>query len=441
MRKLIFAAVVLATSTALLGSADAKRKVTLWSFAANNLEEYKARKADIEKKFDIELDLQNIAQNAFVQKLQAVMMDGKGTPDIVEWMIENNRILNAKPKKSFVIPLDKYVDKSPVFKKVVPGRVAWVKYGGHTYGLPHDVHPVVLVYNDTLWKAVGVDVATIKTWDEFFEAAKKLTAEQKDGKPVHYALPTANDGLNNTMFMIWQQTGTQILDAKGAPTFTTPEFTQFVTKWVDWYKTGVFTAWDWGNFKALLSNGTLASYVSPDWWIPQVNIASTGRDEAPGTGDASKPAEPVKYQFKVRALPVYKAGGPTTASWGGTFMAIPKGVADPDLIYKIIEYIQYDQSALKVRWEQTTMLPPMAEVWGDEMFKKPDVRFGGQKLGELMISAAKELPKVNSGDVFWEAINDFTQRYSEIVTGKMTVADGLKDTQKAVQARFEKSKK
>jgi ABC-type glycerol-3-phosphate transport system substrate-binding protein len=62
---------------------------------------------------------------------------------------------------------------------------------------------VVLIYNDTIWKSVGVDIAEIKTWDEFFEASSLLTAEKEDGKPLHYALPYSNYGLSDTMFMIW----------------------------------------------------------------------------------------------------------------------------------------------------------------------------------------------------------------------------------------------
>jgi arabinosaccharide transport system substrate-binding protein len=446
MRRTVLAGIVLSVAVlARDGWAAERRKVTLWSFAPNNVEEYKVRKAQVEAKFGIELDLQIVAQNAFVQKLQAVMMDRKGVPDIVEWMIENNRILNADPKKSFLIPLDANVAKSPDFAKVSPGRTAWVTYGGHVYGLPHDVHPVVLIYNDTLWKAAGVDVAKLDTWDEFFEASKKLTAERKDGKPLHYALPTGNDGLNNTMFMIWQQTGSQILDQKGAPTLTSPEFKAFVSKWLDWQKTGAFTTWDWGNFKALLANGTLASYTSPDWWVPQVTLAATGRDEGPATAQGSEKKETakaeVKYQFRTRALPLYKKGGPKTASWGGSFMGIPKGTKDSDLIFKVMEYLQYDASALKVRWETTAMLPPIESVWSEPAFQQPDPRFGGQKLGELMVAAAKGLPKVNTGDVFWDVINDFTEQYTEMASGKVTVDQGLSKAQKKAQHRFERIKR
>ncbi|MBN2546584.1 MAG: extracellular solute-binding protein [Spirochaetes bacterium] len=403
----------------------AGKKVLMWSFAANNIAEWQERKADIEKKFNIELVIEQVAEQAFVQKLQAVMMDGKGVPDIIEWKIEQNQILNADPKKCFVYPLDKYVSKSNVFKNVVAGRVSWVKYGKSIYGLPHDVHPVVLIYNDTLWKSVGVDLAKIETWDDFFTAAQKLSVEKKDGKPLHYALPWSAT-MNDTMFMIWQQTGAQILDKTGKPTLNTPQFKEFVTKWIEWYKTGTVCAWDWGNFAALLKNGTLAAYASPDWWVPQVN-------EAASSG---------QYQFKVKSLPYYKKGGPQTASWGGTFLAIPKTAKNPDQIYKIMEYMQYDSSAIKVRYQKTEMLPPFASVWDDPLFKKEDKRFGGQKLGELQTTLAKKMPDVITGDLFWDVIfRDFGPNLSEIVSGKMTIEQALKVSQAAAEKRYKDAAK
>ncbi len=390
----------------------APRTVTVWSFAENNIVEWQKRKPDIEKKFNISLKVELVAQTAFIQKLQAAMMDGRGYPDIVEWMIETNRILNADPNKCFVAPLDKYVSKSPVFKNVVPGRVAWVKYGKHTYGLPHDVHPVVLVYNDTLWKSVGVDVAKLETWDDFFKAAQKLAQEKRDGKPLHYALPELGS-LNGTMFMIMQQAGAQVLDKKGDPAFTSAQFKTFVTKWMEWYKTGTMCSWDWGNFPALLKNGTLASYASPDWWVPQVD-------------DAAKAGQ---YQFRVRPLPYYAKGGSQTASWGGTFLAIVKLAKNQDELYKIAEYMQYDKSAITTRYKDTGMLPPFAGVWEDPVFKQADSRFGGQKLAELQVAMAKQMPLVNTGDIFWDAINDFNTQFTEIVAGKVSIDAGLKAAQ------------
>ncbi|MBN1524100.1 MAG: extracellular solute-binding protein [Spirochaetales bacterium] len=396
------------------------KTITMWTFAQNNADEWTARKADIEKKLNITLNIQLVAQDAFVEKLQGAMMTGKDVPDMIEWMIENNRILASNPKDCFVYPLDEFVKDSATFKKVVPGRVAWVTYGGHVYGLPHDVHPVVLIYNDTLWKEVGVDVATIKTWDEFFEASKKLTAKKENGKPVHYALPYSNNGLQTTMFMIWQQSGAQILDASGKPTFTDPQFKAFAKKWAEWVNTGAFTEWDWGKFGAMLKNGALASYTSPDWWVSQVTEAANE-----GT-----------YKFKVRDLPVVSAGGSTSASWGGSFLAIPKAHKDPASIYKIMEYMQYDKSAITARYETSGMLAPMSEIWDNDVFKQPDARFGGQKLGELQVSQARAMPEVVSGDIFWDAINDFTEFYQTYYAGEITLDEALQKTQAAATKRL-----
>lgn len=420
MKKQFFL-VLLVLMIATLSMSSAARVVTLWSYAQNNVDEWTKRKPDIDKKFNIDLQIVLVAQNAFVQKLNAVMMDGKGVPDIIEWMIEQNMILNADAKKCQVLPLDSYVASSKVFKDVLPGRVSWVKYGTHTYGLPHDTHPVVMIYNDTLWKSVGVDLSTITTWDEFFEAAKKLTAEKADGKPVHYALPYGGT-FNDTMFMIWQQTGAQVLDKNGKPTLDTPEFKSFVSKFADWYKTGAFISWDWGGFPGLLSSGQLASYISPDWWVSQVDQA----------------AKEGKYQFKVMKIPAYKKGGVQSCSWGGTFMAIPKGTKNPADIYKIMEYMQYDTEALlKVRYPVTGMLPPFASVWSNDVFNQPDPRFGGQKLGALQVQVAKIMPPVITGDLFWNVVaNDMGPTLADVYTGKSTVDQAIKTAQDKAMAEY-----
>ena len=387
----------------------AKEKVVFWSFAANNIEEWEARKAEIEAKFGITLVIENVPETAFVETLQATMMAGIDYPDSIEWRIEQNQILDANPKKSLVIPLDKYVKKSKVFPRVPKGRVAWTTYGGHVYGLPHDVHPVVLVYNDTIWKSVGVDMAKIKTWDEFFKAAEKLYAEKQV-----YALPYDAAGLAATMWMIWQQTGIQVLDEKGRPTLDTPEMQKFVKWWIDKINSGVMCNWDWGNFGALLANGTMASYTSPDWWISQVDAA----------------VETGKYEFRVRDLPLYSEGGPRTSSWGGSFMAITKLAKNPEKLYQIIEYMQYEEEYLHIRYRDAKMLPPLSTVWDHEVFKQPDPRFGGQKLGLLQIELAKEIPWINTGDIFWDAVSiDFNTQFTEIAAGNISVEKGLKEAQ------------
>jgi ABC-type glycerol-3-phosphate transport system substrate-binding protein len=374
-----------------------KRTVTIWSFAENNCEEWKMRKNDIDNKFNIDLQIELVAQNKFVKKLYTAMREGEGKPDIIEWMIENNRILYSDPDKSFVTPLNKYIDKYGLTKKVIKSRFSPITYSGNIYGLPHGAHPAVLVYNDTVWKRAGVDLSTVETWDEFFEEAKKLNKLKRKGKQVHFALPSGNGGLGDSMFMIWQQTEIPIVTKDGKPAFNSPEFVEFARKWEKWMKTGAMTMWDWGNFSELIKDGTYASYIAPDWWVSQTDAAA-----AKG-----------KYDFKIRNLPVYKKGMKYGSSWGGSFLAIPKGTADPEKIFKIMEHIQYDETSVIERYNETGMIPPLYKLWNHDVFNNKDKRFGYQKTAQIQIKSASNQPAVLMADHFWNYIADFNLQYNE----------------------------
>jgi arabinosaccharide transport system substrate-binding protein len=374
-----------------------KRKIILWSFAENNCEEWKRRKADIDKKFNIDLQIELFGQNAFIQRLQAVMTDGEGAPDIIEWVIENNKILSSDPALSFVIPLNQYITKNGLDKKVLSSRFSWLTYSGNIYGLPHDAYPAVLVYNDTVWKRAGVDISEVETWDEFFEESKKLQKLKRNGKQVHFALPSGNEGLGDSMFMIWQQTEIPIVTKDGKPAFNSPEFVEFVRKWEKWMNTGTMITWDWGNFSELIKDGTYASYIAPDWWVSQTDAAA-----AKG-----------KYDFKIRNLPVYKKGMKYGSSWGGSFLAIPKGTADPEKIFKIMEHIQYDETSVIERYNETGMIPPLYKLWNHDVFNNKDKRFGYQKTAQIQIKSASNQPAVLMADHFWNYIADFNLQYNE----------------------------
>jgi arabinosaccharide transport system substrate-binding protein len=429
-RKSIIITILLVTLVVILSSVGlaARPQIIFWTSACCNNEEWISFKPDIDAKFNVDFKTIPVDQGAFIPKLKAAMADGNA-PDIIEWTIENNRMLYTNPKKSLVLPLEKYTQKSEVFKHVIPGRVSYLTYGKHIYGLPHDAHPAILIYNDTLWREAGVDIAAIQTWDEFFAAAQKLRIPQNDENHENsaarrYALPH-NGGLGGIMFMIWQQSGAQIIDKSGKPCFTSPRFRAFVEKWLSWYKSDTMCEWDWSNLVYQLKKGTLYSYISPDWYTSQVSFAA--RDG--------------KYQFRARPLPLYAKGGPSTASWGGNFLAIVKTAKEPELLYKIIEYMQYNETRMNSRYRDTGLVAPVDTAWSnDESYGEPKPDFGGQKIGELQTSLAWKIPSVQTGDIFWDAINDFNEQYPDMAAGKISVAEGLKKAQEAAMKRYEELK-
>lgn len=422
MKKITLALCVLcATIFSFTEAKQQKRIVTVWSFGLFNCDEWKMRKDDIDKKFNIDLKIELLSPKNFLKRFTNAMSGSEKAPDIIDWMIENNRILYSDPDKSFVIPLNKYIDKYGLAKKVIASRFSSITYSGNIYGLPHDAHSTVLVYNDTVWKRAGVDVSAIETWDEFFEEAKKLLLLKKNGMPVHFALSGSNMGLADSMFMIWQQTEIPIVTKDGKPDFNSPQFIEFVKKWVSWAETGTMTPWEWTNFSNQIADGTIASYIAPDWWVSQSDAA----------------AKKGKYSMRIRNLPVYKKGMKCGSSWGGSFLAIPKGTKDPEKIFQIMNFMQYDKDAVIERYKNSGMIPPLKNIWNHKIFNQKDIRFENAQIARIQIKSAENLPEILMADHFWNYLADFGQQYNEYYNEKHILFDEMiQNAQNNAMIRF-----
>ena len=99
--------------------------------------------------------------------------------------------------------------------------------------------------------------------------------------------------------------------------------------------------------------------------------------------------------------------------------------------------MQYGNKKLAVlRYKTGGLLAPVPDAWDDPVFHQPDDRFGGQKLGELQVTLAKEMPSIKNSDVFWDALTDFGTQFTEMINKQETVDEGLRKTQEAALKRM-----
>ena len=129
-----------------------------------------------------------------------------------------------------------------------------------------DSGPMAFFYNNSVFEQVGVDASKIRTWDDYYEAAKKLkkigvyiTADSGDasfydtmiwlagGRPFS----TSNDGKNVTI---------RLTEDKG-----TREFTEFWQKMIDEGLVATnLTSWS-DRWKSAVGQGKVASLFSGAW--------------------------------------------------------------------------------------------------------------------------------------------------------------------------------
>ncbi|HPW51993.1 MAG TPA: hypothetical protein PKV85_06495, partial [Spirochaetota bacterium] len=110
---------------------------------------------------------------------------------------------------------------------------------------------------------------------------------------------------------------------------------------------------------------------------------------------------------------------------------------DPEKIYKIMEYMQYNEAATIERFDETGMIPPVESIYNHNYFKREDPRFDGVILTQLQIKSGKDLPKVLMADHFWNYLADFGQQYNEYYNEKhISFDEMIQNAQNNAMIRF-----
>jgi ABC-type glycerol-3-phosphate transport system substrate-binding protein len=73
--------------------------------------------------------------------------------------------------------------------------------------------------------------------------------------------------------------------------------------------------------------------------------------------------------------------------------AIPKQAKDPEAAWQLMKFLCFTPEGMAARMKHTASLPPMIDAWQDPIWHTPDPYYGGQKIGELYIALAEQLPE------------------------------------------------
>lgn len=127
---------------------------------------------------NIKIDFQSIPYNDYFQKIGPSLEAGSG-PDVFQIPGPLVREFYGRGQLT-PVPEDVYTG-SDIEKDFVPWTVQLLKQEGKYVGLPTDVQPFLVFYNDDLFKAAGLDPSKdLETWEDVTNAADKLTKRDGD---------------------------------------------------------------------------------------------------------------------------------------------------------------------------------------------------------------------------------------------------------------------
>ncbi|WEV42458.1 sugar ABC transporter substrate-binding protein [Bifidobacterium sp. ESL0682] len=360
-------------ATTACGAQDNRTVITVWSWEPS----MKAEAQDFEKANpDIRVEIKSTSG---YDNLNSAIQDGYNMPDVVQLEYY------ALPQYAVSGQLRDITDETQGYgDNYTPGTWSSVHMNGRAYGVPMDSGPMAFFYNDDVFQQAGVDASQIHTWNDYYEAAKKLKAIG-----VYIAADAGDASFYNAM--IWLNGGRPFRTSGDGKTVTvnlandagTRGFTAFWQKMIDEDLINTqLSTWSDG-WKDALASGSVAS-VFTGAWMPSLLLA-----DVPGSAGL----------WRVAPMPT-SDGSSTNSENGGSALAVLNLSRKPEAAMRFIRYVCLDQSGIAKRVDGGAFPADKATLNSNQFLSKTTVRdsrnidvpyFGGQQFNRVLSHAAENV--------------------------------------------------
>ena len=250
--------------------------------------------------------------------------------------------------------------------------------------------PQNLTSNGLSYKQAGVDIDSIITWDDYFEAGKKVVA--KTGKPMS----TIESTEHWSYYPLISQQGSDFLDKNGNGVLDNDinvKTLEFLKKMLD--ANVVITApagfHHSEEYWSFMNNSGAASLWMPLWYM----------------GRFTSYMPKLKGKIVVRPLPVWKKGGSRSAGMGGTGTAVTNQSKNLDLAKRFLAYAKGSKEGSIKTWTVLGFDPIRWDVWSDPAMKAPNIYtdYFGNGVFDMLVSIKDEIGGINVGEKYPEAVS------------------------------------
>ena len=357
------------------------KKATLvyQTFARPHYEAYqKALPKFLETHPGVTVDLQLVDGQGLNQRLRAAFQADLDVPDMVEIEISAAGSFFRGPKEHIgFLDITDRLKAEGLDKKIVASRFAPYTNRGSIFGLPHDVHPVMLAYNREKFKELGLDPEKLDTWEKFIEAGVRV---KQPGK--QYLLEMSDTGTSQLELCLFQRDG-GYFDPDGKVIFDN----EIGIETMKWYvplvaknskrQIGNALSSSFGQVMTqAMETGYFLTVVTPDW-----RSKTHEKDVGKMSG-----------KMGLMPLPAIAPGGRRTSTWGGTMLGITKACKSPDLAWEFAKFLYLNEKDLAERYAETNILPPVPSAWNQPAFDKEYPYYAGQKIGRDYAALAPQVP-------------------------------------------------
>lgn len=381
----LIAGMAVVTGLIAMVTPETKREgASMWTFARMHaemygpeLEAWNQQQTDPSRRVNLSL----IGVQAMEQRMMSAFLAGLPSADLIEAERRNAARAFAGPLESVgFLDLTPYIERDGLMNKVNKASfLPWSK-DGRIFGLPHDVHPMMMAYRADIVEAAGIDVNEIETWDDF-ERVMRLLLYKPDGtrRTDRYLLNMWETQID-LIEAVLLQAGGGVIDASGVPVIDSEVNARTISRIAMWTSgpepiAAEVSFWD-ATGHQLMRDGFVIATFAPDW------MCNYWRKEVPQLAG----------KMKLMPMPAWEKGGRRTSVWGGTMLGIPKTAQDPEKLWEIAKHLYLSRELAHELYTKSDIVTPVREFWSDDIYDQPDPFFMGQPKGRMYINLAPDVP-------------------------------------------------
>lgn len=334
---------------------------------------------------------------AMERRMLSGFLSGTPLPDLIECerLHASRTFIGPLSAVGFADLTDRLLAEGLMERFNAPSFTPWTTRG-RIFGLPHDVHPVLLAYRADLIEAAGIDLTQVETWEDLERALRPMQVDlDGDGRIDRYAVSFGSSEAAMIEALVLQADG-QLFDEHDRPTIDLPRNAWTLARLALWIGGPRRMALSASNFSAagsqLRLQGNVLCSIVPDW------MAGSWENEQ--TGLAGK--------VRLMPLPAWERGGRRTTVLGGSMLGIPKSAPDPEQAWKLAKRLYLDPAFAREKFRTTRTISPLLDLWSDPIYDEPVAFFQGQRIGQLFLAAAPHVPRRSSSPYVRQAATDMT---------------------------------
>lgn len=279
-------------------------------------------------------------------KLMMANQAGKGAPDLCD--IEISQFPNFLQGEVQFRVMNDVVE--PYKKDIVQARLDIYSKDGKYYGMPTHVGATVMFYNTKLLEQYGVDYTSIKTWDDYTEAAR--TVKEKSNGEV--TMMTVDTGGTDWLWVAMAEHGEDYTTAEGAPNIEIESVKKMLKLQQGWINDGLSVTSPGGQLDteegfAYISDGKVASLPKAMWFMSRFLNYMPEMTET----------------WAIAPCPVFEEGQPRSVGIGGTGTVVSNQSKSADLAAEFIAFAKLSYEGNVKIWENLGFDTCNTSIWSD----------------------------------------------------------------------------